>query len=187
MAARLCSVLLGPSRHFWVHKHQKLHHRQPNVLGWDDDLETRGFLRFSPARAWEDRFHRQEMKAPLIYAMNTLEWLFWKDFSCLASGRLNKWHSVDLSSSEKGELLVCKVLYFLVFMLPPFLVLPVAWSVAAFVLFHACLPDCLYATSSPCGSRLVSQTFIAGRIMSSASANSNLCTCLPAASCTSMQ
>jgi len=135
--ARLCSVLLGPSRHFWVHKHQKLHHRQPNVLGWDDDLETRGFLRFSPARAWEDRFHRQEMKAPLIYAMNTLEWLFWKDFSCLASGRLNKWHSVDLSSSEKGELLACKALYFLVFLLPPFLVLPVAWSVAAFVLFHA--------------------------------------------------
>ena len=41
-AARICSVLLGPSRHFWVHKHQGLHHRQPNVFGWDDDLETRG-------------------------------------------------------------------------------------------------------------------------------------------------
>ena len=48
-AARSCSVLLGPSRHFWVHKHQGLHHRQPNFLGWDDNLETRGRLRLSPA------------------------------------------------------------------------------------------------------------------------------------------
>src|SRR6185369_4502339 len=76
-AARLCSVLLGPSRHFWVHKHQGLHHRQPNVFGWDDDLETRGMLRFSPECDWHPRFRRQQVKAVLYYGLNTLEWLFW--------------------------------------------------------------------------------------------------------------
>jgi len=123
-AAQLCSVLLGPSRYFWVYKHQGLHHRLPNVLGWDDDLETRGFLRLSPARAWEARYRRQEVKALLYYGLNTLEWLFWKDFRCLAGGRLNKWHQIILGKRERAELLVCKGLYLLLLVLPPFLVLP---------------------------------------------------------------
>ena len=95
-AARLCSVLLGPSRHFWVFKHQGLHHRQPNVFGWDDDLETRGMLRFSPLSAWHPRFRHQQVKAVLYYGLNTLEWLFWKDFRCLANGSLNEWHTLNL-------------------------------------------------------------------------------------------
>ena len=48
-AARICSVLLGPSRHFWVHKHQGLHHRQPNVFGWDDDLRRAGAFDCRPS------------------------------------------------------------------------------------------------------------------------------------------
>jgi len=135
-AAQLCSVLLGPSRYFWVYKHQGLHHRQPNVLGWDDDLETRGFLRLSPAHVWEARYRRQEVKALLYYGLNTLEWLFWKDFRCLAGGRLNKWHKIILGKRERTELLVCKGLYLVLLVLPPFLVLPLMWSGAAFILFH---------------------------------------------------
>lgn len=138
-AAQLCSVLLGPSRYFWVHKHQGLHHRQPNVFGWDDDLETRGLLRLSPACTWEPRFLRQEFKALLYYSLNTLEWLFWKDFLCLTRGRLNDWHAVNLNRGHRTELLVCKFLYLLLFVAPPFLVLPLLWSIPAFILFHVVL------------------------------------------------
>jgi linoleoyl-CoA desaturase len=135
-AARFCSVLLGPSRHFWVHKHQGLHHRQPNVFGWDDDLETRGRLRLSPAHAWEPRFRRQELKALLYYGLNTIEWLFWKDLRCFFDGRLIGWHALVLDRRERAEFLLCKCLYFLLFVLPPFLVLPFVWAGAAFILFH---------------------------------------------------
>lgn len=137
--ARLCSVLLGPSRHFWVHKHQAMHHRQPNVFGWDDDLETRGLLRLSPVCAWETRFRRQELKAILYYGLNTLEWLFWKDFLCLARSRLNEQHPVHLNRKDRTELLVCKGLYLVLFVAPPFFVLPFLWAAAAFVLFHVVL------------------------------------------------
>ena len=136
LAARLCSVLLGPSRHFWVHKHHALHHRHPNVFGWDDDLETRGLLRLSPACTWEPRFKRQEVKAIFYYGLNTVEWLFWKDFRCLASARLNKWHPVILNKNDRAELLVCKGLYLSLIVLPPFLFLPLLWATAAFILFH---------------------------------------------------
>ena len=135
-AARFCSVLLGPSRHFWLHKHQGLHHRQPNVFGWDDDLETRGLLRLSPDCPWEPRFRRQEAKALLYYGLNTLEWLFWKDFRCLAEGRLNAWHSIELDNRARTEFYVSKGLYLLLFVLPPFFLLPLPWAAAAFLLFH---------------------------------------------------
>ena len=137
--ARLCSVVLGPSRHFWVYKHQGLHHRQPNVFGWDDDLETRGLLRLTPASPWHPRYRHQEVKALLFYGLNTLEWLFWKDFLCLARGQLNEWHVIALSKGERAELLICKALYISLFVLPPLLMLPLAWSIAAFFVFHFAL------------------------------------------------
>ena len=135
-AARSCSMLLGPSRHFWVHKHQGLHHRQPNVFGWDDDLETRGRLRLSPACTWEPRFLRQELKALLYYGLNTVEWIFWKDLRCLLGDRLNKWHALELDKWERAEFLLSKGLYLLLFVLPPFFVLPLVWAASAFLLFH---------------------------------------------------
>ena len=135
-AARLCSVLLGPSRHLWVHKHQSLHHRQPNVFGWDDDLETRGRLRFSPASPWKAHFRRQELKALVYYGLNTLEWVFWKDFKCLATGRINEWQPVALDPRKRTELLACKGLYLALVVLPPFLLLPPLWAVASLILFH---------------------------------------------------
>jgi linoleoyl-CoA desaturase len=135
LVAKLCSVILGPSRHFWVRKHSQ-HHRQPNVYGWDDDLETRGVLRLSPACVWEPRFRRQELKALLFYGFNTIEWLFWKDFRCLATGRLNEWQDFKLDGAKRAEFLVCKALYVVLFVLPPFLFLPVTWAVTAFLLFH---------------------------------------------------
>jgi linoleoyl-CoA desaturase len=138
VAARTCSVVLGPSRHFWVRKHGH-HHRHPNVFGWDDDLETRGVLRLSPVCTWEPRFRRQELKAILFYGFNTIEWLFWRDFCCFARARLNKWHAVELSWHGRLEFLVCKGLYLLLFALPPFLLLPLIWAVAAFILFHVIL------------------------------------------------
>jgi linoleoyl-CoA desaturase len=135
-AARLCSVLLGASRHFWVHKHQTLHHRQPNVVGWDDDLETRGYLRLSPASPWHARHRRQEVKAFFYYGLNSLEWVFLKDFHCLAHGRMNEFQEIRIDRQARTELFVSKALHFLVFILPLFLVLPLLWALTAFILFH---------------------------------------------------
>jgi linoleoyl-CoA desaturase len=135
-AARLCSVLLGPSRQLWLHKHQMLHHRQPNVFGWDDDLETRGLLRLSPASPWRARFIKQEFKALAIYGVNTIEWVFWKDFLCAWRRQLNQWQPVRLDRTDVIELFAGKALYFLLAVVPPFLFLPFFWAAAAFLVFH---------------------------------------------------
>jgi linoleoyl-CoA desaturase len=68
--------------------------------------------------------------------LNSLEWVFLKDFKCLAQGRLNEWHAVSFTRQERTELLVCKALHFLLFIAPMFIVLPLLWAVAAYILFH---------------------------------------------------
>ena len=138
-AARLCSVVIGPSRHYWVHKHQGLHHRQPNVIEWDDDLETRGFIRLSPQAPWEPRHRRQELKALFYYGLNSAEWVLLKDFQCLARGRLNEWNEITLNKHERNELLISKALYVLLFVVPPFLLLPLGWAALAFFVYHLVL------------------------------------------------
>lgn len=136
LAARCCCVLLGPARAFWRIKHQGLHHRSPNVAGWDDDVDARGFLRLTPDEPWQPRFRHQQVQALLFYGMNTIEWFFWKDFACLARGRLNRWQKARLSRGEQGELLLCKALYFALMVAPPFLLLPLPWALGAFAMFH---------------------------------------------------
>lgn len=135
-AARLCSVLLGPSRAFWRIKHQVFHHRSPNVTGWDDDVDARGFLRLTPDYPWAPRFRHQQVQACLFYGLNTIEWFFWKDFACLVRGRLNRWQEARLSRGEQMELILGKALYFALMVAPPFLLLPLPWALGAFVLFH---------------------------------------------------
>ncbi len=42
-----------------------------------------------------------EVKAFLYYGLNTLEWLYWKDFHCLVNSRLNEWHAVPLTAERE--------------------------------------------------------------------------------------
>jgi len=74
-----CSIL-GPSRVIWKHKHNYLHHQFTNIQDWDDDLETRGALRLSPSQPWLEKYRFQNIYAPFIYALTTLEWVFFNDF-----------------------------------------------------------------------------------------------------------
>jgi linoleoyl-CoA desaturase len=79
MAYVTCSIL-GSSRYLWAYKHNFLHHSYPNILGFDDDLETRGVMRLSPEQAWSKKFRYQHIWGWIAYALSTLEWIFIKDF-----------------------------------------------------------------------------------------------------------
>ena len=52
------------------------------------------------------------------------------------AGRLNTWHALELNKRDRAEFLFDKGLYLLLFVLPPFIVLPPVWAAAAFMLFH---------------------------------------------------
>jgi linoleoyl-CoA desaturase len=134
--SRLCAVMLGPSRFFWDVKHHRLHHRAPNLGGWDDDVDARGWLRLSPEESWSRRYTAQHIWFLIFYGLNTIEWFFIKDFGCLWRGRLNCWQQARPKGTALVEFWLDKALWFALFVLPPFMTLPLAWAVAAFFAYH---------------------------------------------------
>jgi linoleoyl-CoA desaturase len=80
--------LLGGSSYVWKHKHNVLHHTWPNVAGVDDDIDTGGLARLSPAQP-RHRHHRfQHLYMWPLYALLAVKWHLFDDFAALATGRL---------------------------------------------------------------------------------------------------
>ena len=135
--AILTSVVLGASRYLWSYKHHVLHHRFTNIQEWDDDLETRGFLRLSPHQPWKPRFRGQHIFVLALYAINAIELVFVKDFVQYFTLRINPYKKIPaLSVSEKIEFWASKAVYLAIFVGLPFAILPVGHAVAAILVYQ---------------------------------------------------
>ena len=74
--------LLGISSKVWLVLHHR-HHRNPNVLGLDSDLEQGALLRLTPQQKWF-WFHKyQVFYVWLLFPFNLIRRNLIKDFSCL--------------------------------------------------------------------------------------------------------
>jgi len=121
----LASTVLGASRYLWNFKHQVLHHRFTNIQGWDDDLETRGFLRLSPRQAWKPRYRGQHVFVFVLYAINAIEMVFVKDWVQFFTLRINPYQRIPaMTGAQKLEFVLSKLVYLAIFVALPFLLLP---------------------------------------------------------------
>lgn len=137
LLAQITCAVLGPSRIFWHFKHHVLHHRFTNVHRWDDDVETRGFLRMSPHQPWLPRYRYQHLFFGPLYAFNTIEWFFIKDFVQYFTLRINPYQSIPpLSAREKVEFWLSKAIYAILFVVVPFLVHPPLQVLGGLLVFH---------------------------------------------------
>ncbi|MEQ1928983.1 MAG: acyl-CoA desaturase [Parvularculaceae bacterium] len=133
-----CSVLIGPARRIWRVKHNILHHLHPNVGAVDDDLDGRGLLRFAPTVPWKPNYRRQQMTAPFLYALNTIEWIFIKDFVRYFSGRMNAHRPLPpMRLADHAEFWLSKLAYGAIVVAPPFFVMPAVEAALCFFAFHA--------------------------------------------------
>ncbi|HEU0161051.1 MAG TPA: acyl-CoA desaturase [Rhizomicrobium sp.] len=125
MVAVAASTVLGASRYLWNFKHHVLHHRFTNIQGWDDDLETRGFLRLSPQQDWKPRYRGQHVFVFVLYAINAIEMVFVKDWVQFFTLRINPHQRIPaMTGAEKLEFVLSKLAYLAVFVAQPFLLLP---------------------------------------------------------------
>ena len=137
LIARLCCASLGVGRHFWLRKHNVLHHSYPNVFEWDDDIETRGHLRLCPEQAWRPEYRRQYLYFPLLYGLNSIEWIFIKDFAQYFRSRINPYQdSPPLTAVEQVEFWLSKAAYGIAFVVAPLCLQPLIVVAAGFVVFH---------------------------------------------------
>lgn len=128
MAYVTCSIL-GSSRYLWAYKHNFLHHSYPNILGFDDDLETRGAMRLSPAQAWSKQFRYQHIWGWIAYALSTLEWIFIKDFVHYFTLRMNPYQRIPkFKPKENLEFWTAKAIWLSLFVATPLMVFPF-WKV----------------------------------------------------------
>lgn len=137
MVAVLASAVLGASRYLWNFKHNVLHHRLTNIHTWDDDLETRGFLRLTPQQGWKPRYNGQHLFVVILYAVNAFELVFIKDWVQYFTLRINEHQRIPpMSAAEKMEFWLGKAFYLAVFVALPFAILPAAHVVVGFLIYQ---------------------------------------------------
>lgn len=131
--------LLGGFPQNWRYQHNTLHHGYTNIEGHDEDIGPPGILRFSPHRPLKKMHRHQHIYAWFFYGLMTISWISVKDFK-----RLKKYKESGIKISKRKydklliELVISKIVYYLVFLVLPLLTIPVAWYwvVTGFMLMH---------------------------------------------------
>lgn len=132
--------LLGGFPPTWRYQHNTLHHGYTNILGYDEDINPVGVLRFSPQNPLYKIHRFQQWYAWFFYCLMTLSWATKKDFSQLIRYKKEK---VSLSKDNKYnyllfDLTLSKVLYYVFFLMLPIILVPISWywTVLFFFVMH---------------------------------------------------
>src|SRR6266571_7633582 len=80
--------VLGGSQRLWRLKHNRLHHIYTNIHILDNDLQTSGLRRFSPAQPWRPWHRFQHLYTFTVYSLLTLSWVTVGDCRKLVSGHI---------------------------------------------------------------------------------------------------
>ena len=72
--------LLGANSYIWQQRHLLMHHRFPNVNGWDADVEQKGPIAVFPNEPVKNIHRFQHRYVFLLYPLFLLNWLLVRDF-----------------------------------------------------------------------------------------------------------
>jgi linoleoyl-CoA desaturase len=82
------SDLLGASSFLWRFKHNKLHHGNTNVVGYDTDIDQMPFARLAPQQPWKPWHRFQHVYMWVLYGFLTLQWFVMSDYATLVQQRV---------------------------------------------------------------------------------------------------
>ena len=120
----LSAELLGISGFRWRTKHNVWHHTYTNIAGFDDDVETFGFMRLTPREAWKPLFRYQGWYFPLVYSFIAFDF-FLRDFMMVLIGKSDVNHVYPkMNLTDKVIFWSGKLFYVLIMFVFPLLVFP---------------------------------------------------------------
>ncbi len=132
--------LLGGFPVNWKYQHNTMHHGFTNIDGHDEDIKPVGILRLSPHRPLLKIHRFQHWYAWFLYGLMTFSWVTMKDFKQLSGYKKEraKLNSKKTYNQLMKELIISKVLYYIVFLVIPMVLIPVPWylTLAGFLLMH---------------------------------------------------
>jgi linoleoyl-CoA desaturase len=79
--------LIGGSATLWRIKHGVLHHSYTNLVGFDDDLDTKGLLRLHTSQPLRPHHRYQVLYALPVYSLLSIHWVL-SDFKEFVTGRV---------------------------------------------------------------------------------------------------
>lgn len=128
------SDLLGGSSFLWRFKHNRLHHGNTNVVGFDDDINQSVLARFAPQQRWRPWHRFQHVYMWFLYGFLTLRWLLLADFATIARGKVGD-HRLPkpLRARDVALIVLGKLLHVTWAVVIPMLRFP-WWGVVAFYL-----------------------------------------------------
>lgn len=81
------SDLLGASSYLWRFKHNRLHHGNTNVVGFDQDIDQVPFARLAPQQPWRPWHRYQHLYMWVLYGFLVMQWFVASDYSVLLRGK----------------------------------------------------------------------------------------------------
>lgn len=122
----------------WRIQHNVLHHTYPNIAGHDDDIHKPLIFRMSPDQPYKPSYRFQAYYAVFFYGLMSIYWVMVKDFEQVVDyGKRGLLKRENLSLSQAlTQMTFHKVWYFVLVLVLPMIVLPIAWYwvIAGFLL-----------------------------------------------------
>jgi linoleoyl-CoA desaturase len=99
------SDLLGASSFLWRFKHNRLHHGNTNVTGFDADIDQMPFARLAPQQPWKPWYRFQHLYMWPLYGFLTLQWFVASDYQTLMSKRVGP-HALPTAPRRRDVALI---------------------------------------------------------------------------------
>ncbi len=128
---------LGTDAYLWKIRHVQSHHLFPNVDDCDIDIDNNFLIRLSPNRPLLQHHRWQHLYGPVLYAIYTLHWVFFKDWHYLFRKNLANLRNIRHPAAEVFGFLAAKIFYlFYLIALPIMLGIDPLTVFAGFLTFH---------------------------------------------------
>jgi len=136
-ALGLTANALGASSYFWKQKHNIIHHTYTNVDGIDDDIAKSPIIRQCDTQKWVPAHKVQHLYLLPIYALSSIFWLFFMDFTKYFSRKIYTTEAWKLTTKNHIIFWVTKICYFTFYMIIPAMVWGVGPWLLGFFVLHA--------------------------------------------------
>ena len=128
---------LGASSFFWKQKHNIIHHTYTNVDGVDDDIAKSPIIRQCESQKWVPAHKVQHLYLLPIYALSSIFWLFFMDFTKYFTRRIYTTEAWKMDTKNHVIFWTTKICYFTFYIILPIMVWGFLPWLAGFLVLHA--------------------------------------------------
>jgi linoleoyl-CoA desaturase len=135
----LSANALGASAFFWKQKHNIIHHTYTNVDGLDDDIAKSPIIRQCETQRWVPAHKIQHLYLLPIYALSSIFWIFFMDFTKYFTRKIYTTEAWKLSTKNHIVFWVTKVCYLSFYIIIPIMVWGFGPWLLGFFVLHAAM------------------------------------------------